>query len=69
MNPFAAHSSSNPSPPSKKEIGLPAKFSYSFQPSILPSYLPLPNNGTRTAMNVGLGYTPLPKPNMLYKKP
>lgn len=56
-------------PASKKESLPPNKFSYSFQPASIPSYLPATKNNNRTAnLGLGLAYVPLPKPNTLLKK-
>jgi hypothetical protein len=56
-------------PASKKESLVPNKFSYSFQPAVIPTYLPATKNSNKTAnLGIGLGYLPLPKPNTLLKK-
>jgi hypothetical protein len=56
-------------PASKKESLVPNKFSYSFQPAVIPAYLPPTKNGTKTTnLGIGLGYIPLPKANSLLKK-
>jgi hypothetical protein len=56
-------------PASKKESLPPNKFSYSFQPAIVPSYMPVSKNSNKTSnLGVGLGFLPLPKPNSLLKK-
>ena len=56
-------------PASKKESLVPNKFSYSFQPAVVPPYLPPTKNGPKTTnLGIGLGYVPLPKPNSLLKK-
>jgi hypothetical protein len=66
LNPIG---SLNSIPGSKKEHLPPNKFSYSFQPASLPSYLPGMKNNNRTAnLGLGLAYMPLPKANTLLKK-
>ena len=56
-------------PASKKDSLPPNKFSYSFQPAVIPSYIPPSKSTAKTSgLGVGLGYLPLPKPNTLLKK-
>lgn len=55
-------------PASKKESLVPNKFSYSFQPAMIPTYLPPSKNTKTTNIGIGLSYIPLPKPNSLLKK-
>ncbi len=54
-------------PGSKKESLPPNKFSYSFQPAAVPSFLPSAK-GMKNNAGLGLAYVPLPKPNSLLKK-
>lgn len=67
LNPLGSLNSIQPA--SKKESMPPNKFSYSFQPALIPNYLPPSKHNSKTSnLGVGLGYLPLPKPNSLLKK-
>jgi hypothetical protein len=57
-----------PMPISKKESLSQNKFSYNFQPALIPILQPQSKHKS-VNLGLGLGFLPLPKPSSLLKKP
>jgi len=57
-------------PVSKKESLPPNKFSYGFQPALIPAFSMQNKNGIKSSnLGLGLGFLPISKPNVFLKKP
>jgi len=67
-NPLSPIGAINPMPISKKESLPQNKFSYSFQPALIPILQPQSKHKSAN-LGLGLGFLPLPKPSSLLKKP
>ncbi len=65
-NPYNPLGSLNAIPPNSKKEMAPNKFSYSFQPVMVPSY-PSSKHTKTSNLGLGLAYMPLPKANSLLK--